>query len=182
MNHIDITLNKTATLLRMHRTTYSYLAIKMKPNTYTQLHIHLVFAVKFRKALISPTWNHRLHEYIGGIIKYNKHQPLAINSMPDHIHILAGLNPNQAIADLIRFIKKDSTVFINKEKLATSHFNWQEGYGAFSVSHSRLAIVANYIHQQQEQHKKLSFKKEYTSLLDKHNIQYNTAYLFQDPA
>lgn len=154
----------------------------MKPNTYTQLHIHFVFAVKYRRSLISFNWNQRLHEYIGGIIKNNGHQPLAINSMPDHIHILIGLNPNQTIADLIRFIKKDSTVFINKEKLATSHFYWQEGYGAFSVSHSRLTNVADYIHRQQEHHKTLSFKKEYASLLDKHNIHYNTVYLFQDPA
>lgn len=153
----------------------------MKPNTYTQLHIHFVFAVKFRKSLISFDWNQRLHEYIGGIIKNHGHQPLAINAMPDHIHILAGLSPNQSIADLMRFVKKDSTVFINKEKLTPTHFKWQEGYGAFSVSHSRLLTVTNYIHQQEEHHRYLSFKKEYTGLLHKHDISYHKDHIFQDP-
>lgn len=153
----------------------------MKPNTYTQLHIHFVFAVKFRKSLISFDWNQRLYEYMGGILKNNGHQPLAINGMPDHIHMLAGLNPNHAIADLMRIIKKESTVFINKRKLTPSLFNWQEGYGAFSVSHSGLMNVVNYIHQQQEHHHHLSFKEEYEGLLRKHEIAYNSNYLFQHP-
>jgi putative transposase len=165
----------------MHRITLPYLRVKMKPNTYTQLHIHFVFAVKFRKSLISFDWNQRLHEYIGGILKHNGHQPLAINAMPDHIHILAGLSPNQSIADLMRFVKKDSSVFINQEKLSISHFQWQEGYGAFSVSHSNVLTVANYIHQQEEHHQYLSFKKEYTGLLNKHNITYHVDHIFQDP-
>ncbi len=166
----------------MHRIPLDYLAMKkMKPNTYTQLHIHLVFAVKFRRSLISLNWNQRLHKYIGGIINNNGHQSLAINSMPDHIHILLGLNPRQSISDLMRFIKKDSTLFINKEKLTSSHFNWQEGYGAFSVSHSNLRTVTNYIHNQQKHHHHLSFKNEYLGLLQKHDIEYTNAYLFQDP-
>src|SRR5688572_6809336 len=112
-------------------------------NTYTQLHIHIVFVVKYREALIHPDWENQLHQYITGIIRNNGHKLLAINSANDHMHILIGLNPVQSLSELIRLIKCDSSEFINKKKLSKRKFCWQEGYGAFSTSHSHIDKVVN---------------------------------------
>lgn len=107
-------------------------------NTYTQLHIHFVFAVKYRAALLNTDWDARLRLYITATAQNNGHKMLAINNMPDHLHMLIGLNPSQSISDLMRLIKGDSSEWINKEKLTLSKFQWQEGYGAFSYSRSQF--------------------------------------------
>ena len=152
-----------------------------KPNTYTRLHIHFVFAVKYRKSLIQYPWNTTLHKYIGGILQQLNHHPVCINSMPDHIHILAGINPTQSISDLVRVIKKESSTFINKENFLKTPFYWQEGYGAFSVSHIHLETIKNYIIRQQEHHAHTSFEKEYQIMLRKNNIDFNPAFVFKAP-
>src|SRR3954454_8582839 len=122
-------------------------------NTYTQLHIHFVFAVKYRANLIQPFWEERLHKYVTGIVQNNGHKMLAVNSASDHLHLFTGLNPKQSISDLMRLVKGDSSEFINMHKLTPRKFNWQAGYGAFSNSHSQIDGVVKYILGQKEHHR-----------------------------
>jgi putative transposase len=150
------------------------------PNTYTQLHIHFVFAVKYRKAVITNEWEDRLHKYITGIMQGNGHKMLAINSAEDHIHIFIGLNPKQSISEIMRLVKGDSSEFVNKEKFTKRKFQWQEGYGAFSNSHSQIDAVVKYILNQKTHHAKTSFKEEYLKILKDNNIEYDEKYIFYD--
>ena len=126
------------------------------PNTYTQIHIQFVFAVKYRRAQIRPEWKERLHQYITGILQNNEHTVLQINSMPDHIHILIGMRPHQSISALMQNVKTESSKWIKDEKLAAT-FAWQEGYGAFSYAKSQVPAVIRYIQNQEVHHKKESF-------------------------
>jgi len=105
-------------------------------NTYTQIYIHVVFAVKHRDALISSSWKERLHKYITGIVQNQGHKLIAVNTMPDHAHVFIGMKPDTALSDLVRDIKRDSTNFINNDIKIRGKFGWQEGFGAFSYSHS----------------------------------------------
>lgn len=146
--------------------------------TYTQLHIQIVFAVKGRKNLISNLWKEELHKYISGIITGKEQKSIIVNGMPDHIHVFVGLKPSMPISDLVRDIKNNSTNFINDNNWLKSDFSWQEGYGAFSYSHSHISRVYNYILNQEAHHKKRSFKEEYIGLLKKFEIEYNEKYLF----
>jgi putative transposase len=150
-------------------------------NTYTQLYIHFVFAVKYRASLIDETWGERLRQYITSIIQRQQHKMIAINNMPDHLHLFIGLNPNQSISDLIRIVKSDSSEWINKEKLTGSKFQWQEGYGAFSHSRSQVDKVVNYIASQQEHHKKKTFLDEYQQVLRDFNVEFDERYIFKLP-
>ncbi len=151
------------------------------PNTYTQIHIHLIFAVKNRKALIHPDWKERLHQYMTGIIQKNNHKVLQINSMPDHIHILIGLRPDQSLSSLVQNVKSETTKFINNEKLSLLKFEWQEGFGAFSYSKSQLDNVINYIQNQEIHHAKKSFTEEYRQILNKFELDWNENYIFKEP-
>ncbi|MGC4232181.1 MAG: IS200/IS605 family transposase [Niabella sp.] len=151
------------------------------PNTYTQLHIHFVFAVKYRQALIQPEWEERLHKYITGIVQNNGHKMLAINSACDHIHIFIGLNPKQSISDLMRLVKGDSSEFININKFTKRKFYWQQGYGAFSNSHSQIDAVVKYIQKQKEHHSRKTFKNEYLKMLNDYGVAYDARYVFVDP-
>src|SRR4051812_34262968 len=99
------------------------------PNTYTQLYIHCVFAVKYRAAMLHTSWDERLRLYISAIVQNHGHKMLAINNMPDHLHFFVGLNPNQSISDMLRIVKSESSAWINQEKLTNNKFNWQDGYG-----------------------------------------------------
>ena len=149
-------------------------------NTYTQLHIHLVFAVKKFDALIKKEWKNELEKYIGSIVqnKNNNHKLLAIGSMPDHIHIFIGYNQNYLIPNLVEEIKTSSNTWINEKKLSKFKFEWQKGYGAFSHSHSQVATVVNYILSQEEHHQKKPFREEYLEMLHKNEISFNDLYLF----
>lgn len=147
--------------------------------TYSQIYIQIVFAVKHRDALIHETWEERLYQYITGIIQNKEQKMLAINGMPDHIHFFIGMKPSCCLSDLVREVKKSSTEFITENKLCKYKFNWQEGYGAFSYSHSQLYDVLAYIHSQKEHHKTKTFKEEYTSYLKKFNIEYEDKFLFE---
>lgn len=111
------------------------------PNTYTQIHIHFVFAVKYRDSVIQASWKDELYQYITGIVRNNKHKLLSINGMPDHVHILIGLRPSQSISDLLQDIKGSSSKWINEKKFIKTKFEWQEGYGAFSYSKSQIKAV-----------------------------------------
>jgi putative transposase len=151
-------------------------------NTFTQLYIQFVFAPKFRDALISPQWDERLRKYISGIVTKNGHKLLAINNMPDHVHLFIGLAPQQALSEIMRLVKGDSSEWINKNKLCPLKFQWQEGYGAFSYSRSHIDKVIQYIANQQEHHKKISFLDEYKDMLNKFDITYDPQYIFKPPA
>lgn len=149
-------------------------------NTYTQIHIHFVFAVKFRNGIILPEWKETLYKYIAGIIQNNDHKLLAINGMPDHIHILIGVRPNQSISDLMKAIKQNSSLWINDNKLSRCHFEWQEGYGAFSYSKSQLDNVIHYIQNQELHHQKKSFREEYLDFLQKFEIDHDEKFIFKE--
>ena len=151
------------------------------PNTYTQLYIHFVFAVKYRAALLNNNWDDRLRLYITATTQNNGHKMLAINNMPDHLHMLIGVNPAQSISDLMRLVKGDSSEWINKEKLTPTKFQWQEGYGAFSYSKSQIDKVVKYIINQQEHHKKHTFLDEYRQLLTSFDIDFDERYIFRLP-
>ena len=114
-------------------------------NSYTQIHIQFVFAVKYRAALIDGDWKERLHQYITGIFQQNQHKMLQINSMPDHIHIFAGMRPHQSISSLIQNVKTESSKWIKANKLSSFPFAWQEGYGALSYSKSHVPDVIRYV-------------------------------------
>jgi len=146
--------------------------------TYSQIYIQTVFAVKGRESLISNSWEERLYRYITGIVQNNGQKMLAINGMPDHIHFFIGMKPSCCLSDLVREIKKSSNEFITENKFTKHKFSWQEGFGAFSYAHSQLDNVIQYIMNQKEHHKKLTFKDEYTSLLKKFNVEFEEKYLF----
>lgn len=150
------------------------------PNTYTQLHIHIVFAVKFRAAMIQPPWEVELHKYITAIVTNNGHKLLCINSVPDHLHMFVGLNPNQSISTMMSFVKGDSSEFINNKQFTKRKFNWQAGYGAFSNSHSQIDSIVKYIKNQKVHHRKQTFKEEYVNMLQKAGVAYDDKYIFKD--
>ena len=150
-------------------------------NTFTQIHIQVVTAVRFRDSLIDPKWKARLHQYMTGIIQNHTHKVLAINSMPDHIHFLIGFRPHQSLSDLVGIVKGESSEWINQENLTLRKFRWQEGYGAFSYTKARVIPVVNYILNQEEHHKKRTFLEEYKDLLDEFNIDYDERYIFKLP-
>ncbi|MBI3235522.1 MAG: IS200/IS605 family transposase [Bacteroidetes bacterium] len=148
-------------------------------STYSQIYIQVVFAVKGRESLINQSWEEELYKYITGIITNKGQKMLAINGMPDHIHILIGMKPTCCLSDLVREVKKSSNEFINEKQLTKSKFQWQEGYGAFSYSHSSLDNVIGYIQNQKEHHKKKTFKDEYIDFLAKFQIEFKNEYLFE---
>ncbi len=152
-------------------------------NTYTQIYIHVVFAVEGRQNLIAPEHNDELQKYITGIVTAQKHKLIAINNMPDHLHILIGLRPDAALSDLVRDVKAGSSKFINARRWVMGRFSWQEGFGAFSYSRSLLGTVIRYIQNQQKHHAKKSFRDEYLELLEKFGVEYDRKYIFKtDPA
>lgn len=146
--------------------------------TYSQIYIHVVFAVQGRANLIGKEWKDDLNKYIAGIIKGKNQKPIIVNGMPDHIHAFFGLKPAMAIADLVRDIKNNSSNYVNDHRWVKGRFCWQEGYGAFSYSHSHIENVYNYIANQEKHHKRKSFREEYFVLLKKFNIEFNEKYLF----
>ena len=149
------------------------------PNTYTQIHLQLVFAVKNRAAVIAPGWKYDLYGYMTGIIHQYKHKLIAINGMPDHVHILIGMRPTQSLSDLMQQLKQDASKWINENRLTGSQFAWQEGYGAFSYGKSQLPAVISYIEKQEEHHRTRTFMDEYQHFLDVFGIDYEEKYLFK---
>jgi len=148
-------------------------------NTYTQIHIQCVMAVKFRDSLIQSTWKTQLHKYITGIVQNHGHKMLAINSMPDHLHMFFGFRPNQSLADLMRVVKGESSEWINLQQFSPTSFRWQEGYGAFSYSRSQVQTVTDYVMNQEEHHRKRTFLQEYEEFLKQFEIEYNKLYIFK---
>lgn len=149
------------------------------PNTYSQIYIQIVFAVKGRQNLIPEQSRTELQKYITGIVQKRDQKMLAIFCMPDHTHILVGLKPSILISDLVRDIKAGSSKFISDNNLVNGKFNWQEGFGAFSYSKSQIDTVIKYILNQEIHHKKRTFKEEYLNFLKKFEIKYDERYLFE---
>lgn len=148
-------------------------------NTFTQIHLHLIFGVQNRASLIYTEWEDRLYKYITGIVQNNDHKLLSIDGMPDHIHILIGMRPTQSLSSLMQDIKGDSSKWINENKLVKGKFSWQQGYGAFSYSKSQIPRVINYIKNQKEHHKKISFIDEYKNVLTDFGINYDEKFIFK---
>ena len=164
------------------RVTFDDKLIKDRmPNTYTQIHLQLVFAVKFRAAVIEPHWKNELYKYITGIITTQGHKLISINGVADHVHILIGFKTHQSLSELLQDIKGSSSKWINDRKLTRSKFAWQSGYGAFSYSHSDLPRVIRYIENQEAHHKKIEFVSEYKAFLDAYEIAYDERYLLNAP-
>lgn len=146
--------------------------------TYTQIYIHIIFSTQRREKLIKNDFNEELHKYITGIITNKNQKLIAINSMPDHIHILVGLKPSMALSDLVRFIKSNSSKFVNEKNWIRHKFHWQKGFGAFSCSRSQLSDVIQYIENQEKHHKRKTFKEEYLEFLRKYEVEYDPKYVF----
>ena len=150
-------------------------------NTYTKIHIQFVFAVQHRTGLIQSEWKDDLYKYITSIVQNQNHKLLAINGMPDHIHLLVGLRPAQSISDLMQDVKGSSSKWINDNKFTKSKFEWQEGYGAFSYGASQVPDVIAYIRNQEEHHRKRTFTEEYKEFLEKFGIEYDERYILKEP-
>ncbi len=148
-------------------------------NTFSQIYIQTVFAVSSRLSLVQPDFKEDLYKYITGIVRNQGHKLISINGMPDHVHILIGLKPAMALADVVREIKADSSNFINNNKWVTGKFSWQEGYGAFSYGHSQLDTIIRYIQNQEKHHSRRSFKDENLTLLRKFDIAFDDKYVFK---
>ena len=149
-------------------------------NTYTQIFIQVVFAVKGRQNLIPKDRKDDLYKYITGIIKNKGHKLIIINGMSDHIHIFISLNPDESISSLIKEVKRMTSIHINQNKWVNGKFEWQRGFGAFSYSKSQLTDVCKYIENQEKHHKTKTFKEEYIEFLQKFEINYNPNYIFDE--
>lgn len=149
-------------------------------NTYTQLYFHIVFAVKGRNNLIATSFKVELYKYITGIINNKNQKLMIINGVPNHIHLLIGTKPNCNLSDLIRGIKANSSRWVNENKYILGKFEWQRGFGAFTVSQSAINKVIVYIKNQEEHHKKKTFKEEYIGFLEAYEIPFEEKYIFLD--
>lgn len=147
--------------------------------TFSQIYIQYVFAVEGRNNFLQPSFEDEVYKYIAGIIRKKGQKPLAVNGMPDHIHVRAGIKPAMRISDLIRDIKNNSSNFINEHDWLKQKFSWQGAYGAFSYSQSNFGNVIDYIKNQKQHHAKTSFRQEYLSLLKKFDIPIQEKYLFE---
>jgi len=147
-------------------------------NTYSKIFIHIVFAVKGRQNLIPKNHREELQKYITGIVTKRDQKLLAIYCMPDHTHILVNIKPSIAISDLVRDIKAGSSGFINNKTWTNRKFQWQEGFGSFSYAQNQIKTVIEYILNQEEHHRKNSFREEYTKFLKDFNVDYDNQYLF----
>ena len=150
-------------------------------NTYTQIHIQCVMAVKYRRSLIANEWKDQLQKYMTGIVQNYGHKMLSINNMPDHLHMFFGFRPNQSLSDLMRIVKGESSLWINDKQFTPSVFRWQDGYGAFSYSRSDVKTVINYIRNQEEHHRKKTFLEEYYQFLEKFEVDFDERYIFTTP-
>lgn len=146
--------------------------------TFSQIYIQCVFAVKGRQNLLQKPWSDEIFKYMAGIIKGKNQKPIIVNGVADHVHLFIGLNPSIAVAELVRDVKNNSSNFINEQQYVMGKFAWQEGYGAFSYAHSQIDQVYQYVLNQEEHHRKKTFKEEYIDFLKKFEIKYDEKYLF----
>ena len=147
--------------------------------TFTQLYIHIVFAVKHRAALFHRSWRDELEQYVTGIVENHGHKLLAVGAQPDHIHIFIGQKPVHSIPKLVEEIKTSTNHWIKEKKFCRFKFDWQIGYGAFSHSRSQLSVVIQYVRNQDSHHRKQSFREEYLAMLLKNDIAFEEKYVFE---
>lgn len=147
--------------------------------TFTQLLYHFVFSTKNCVPVIAPTFRAELHAYMGGVIGENHGVLLEAGGMPDHVHLLARLHQDTAPSEMMRLVKANSSKWINEECKLPQRFEWQGGYGAFTVSRSAEGEVAKYIRNQEEHHRKLTFQEEFLLFLKKHGIEYDPKYIWE---
>ena len=148
-------------------------------NTYTQINIHAVFAVYKRENIILAKYQSELFKYIAGILYNNKQYSLAVNGYKDHVHIFFEMHPTNTLSDILRIVKTNSSKWINQNGFVKGRFEWQDGYGAFSYSRSQRDDVIKYINNQEEHHKKRTFREEYFDLLEKFQIEFDDHYVFE---
>ena len=148
-------------------------------NTYTQIHIQIIFAVRYRQSVIHKEWQERLYQYITGIVQNYNHKVLQIGGMPDHVHLFVGMRPTQSLSDLMRIVKGESSEWIRENRLTGTRFTWQSGYGAFSYAKSQLPNVISYIQNQEEHHRKRTFLEEYEDFLREFEVEYDERYIFK---
>jgi REP element-mobilizing transposase RayT len=151
----------------------------MKPGAFTKMYVQLIFAVQKRENILFKSIRLLIFEYISGIIRDQKHKSIIVNGTSDHIHILYGLNPSVSVSDTVHDIKRGSSLFINNNRLLPGRFSWQEGYGGFTYSRSQIENVYRYIENQEVHHVKNTFRKEYLTLLQENEIDYDSVYLFE---
>jgi REP element-mobilizing transposase RayT len=150
----------------------------MKPGTFTQMYVQIVFAVRGRENVLTKGIRSKVFQYISGIITNLHHKSIIVNGYTDHIHIFLGLNPSVSISDTVHDVKRSSSLFINENKLLPHKFSWQEGYGGFTYSQSQIRNVYRYIENQEEHHSKQSFRQEYINILETNDIEYDQRFLF----
>jgi REP element-mobilizing transposase RayT len=149
-------------------------------NTYNQIYIHIVFAVKYRDAAIAKSWRQELYQYIIGLIERRGHKVYAVGGVSDHIHILVSLSPKQAISELVQEVKRASSLWIKEKRFVRCRFAWQEGFGVFSYGKSQIDNVVKYIQNQEIHHAKRTFRDEYVSLIKLFGVEYDAKYLFRE--
>lgn len=150
-------------------------------NTYHQIYLHTVFAVKYRKALLDKTWRSTVFGVIGNLVNETGCKTLIVNGVEDHVHCLVGLKPVVSVSELLKTVKAKSSKYINDNSLTTSRFEWQEGYGVFSYSRSQVDDVYQYIKNQEAHHIKKTFRQEYLGMLEAFGIEYDEQYIFKEP-
>lgn len=150
-------------------------------NTFTQLYFHFIFAVQFRNALIDPSWKGELHKFITGMVQEREHKMLQVNTMPDHLHMVLGWNPDQSASDLVKVVKSTSTKWINQQDFCNAKFRWQERYGVFSSSKQDLPRLLRYIENQEFHHQTMTFREEFCLILKKYEIEFDERYIFKEP-
>jgi putative transposase len=148
-------------------------------NTYTQIYLHVVFAMSGRACIICPDRKEELQKYVTGTVTHLKQKLIAVNCMPDHVHILIGLKSNLVPSELIGRIKSGSSNHINEQRWIGCRFSWREVFGAFSVSHSHISTVINYIRNQENHYRRKSFREEYLEFLERHSVSYDKRYVFK---
>jgi putative transposase len=148
-------------------------------NTYTQIHIQAVFAVKYRAAVIARAWKDELHKYITGIIQSYDHKVLAVGGIEDHVHLFFGMRPTQSLSDLMQNVKGSSATWVNQKGLTERNFRWQGGFSAFSYRKKDVPVITNYVLNQENHHRKTKFLQEYKTMLNEFEIPHEEAYIFR---
>ena len=151
----------------------------MKPGTFTQMYVQLVFAVKNRDAALTKEIRPDVFEYMSGILTNLRHKSIIVKGISNHVHILFGLNPSISVSDTVHEIKRSSSFLINSEKLCPGRFSWQDGYGGFTYSHSQIAYIYNYIENQESHHKIKTFHEEYIDYLINNEMEFDKQFLFE---
>ena len=149
------------------------------PNTFSQIYLQFVFAVKHRQSLIPAAHKEELHKYITALVQNRGAKMLAVHCMPDHLHFFIDFKPTISISDFVKEIKVESNEFINNKGWLKGKFNWQEGYGVFSYGHSQIDSVCKYVLNQEAHHKKKTFRQEYHEFLEKFAVPYEERFLFE---